>query len=88
MEASAPALARPVKYDLPGIRERMRKRLGEMKEVGGWISLESNLDLCRFTGGTRATRTGRVTTWWRARGRSTGRRRRSVAWGLVPAGSS
>merc|ERR1719295_2483708 len=27
-------LARPVKYDLPGIKERMRKRLEEMKEVG------------------------------------------------------
>ena len=26
-------LARPVKYDLPGIKERMRKRLEEMKEV-------------------------------------------------------
>ena len=28
------ALVRPVKYDLPGIRERMKKKLGEMKEVG------------------------------------------------------
>ena len=33
LRAEERGLARPVKYDLPGIKERMRKRLEEMKEV-------------------------------------------------------
>jgi len=39
---SAPALQRPQKYDLPGIRERMRKRLEEMKEVSRRHEMDSD----------------------------------------------